>query len=77
MSIYTFRPERRSSVSLDDLHESPLVLKDFVKAIRAVRPTVTLEDVKKQDEFAQEAGKSIPSIFMYSNFDISMHTGSD
>lgn len=39
-----------------ELLEPPLVLKDFIKAIKGSRPTVSKEDVKKSDDWTQEFG---------------------
>lgn len=43
-------------VDPDALLEPPLVLKDFIKAIKSSRPTVSKEDVKKSDDWTQEFG---------------------
>ncbi|KAH8151722.1 uncharacterized protein LAJ45_04344 [Morchella importuna] len=43
-------------VDPNELQEPALVLKDFMKAIKNSRPTVSKEDVKKSDEWTQEFG---------------------
>lgn len=40
----------------DKLLEPPLVLKDFVKAVKASRPTVSGEDLKKSADWTAEFG---------------------
>ncbi|KAI1966602.1 Vacuolar protein sorting-associated protein 4 [Ophidiomyces ophidiicola] len=40
----------------DKLLEPPLTLKDFVKAIRSSRPTVSEEDLAKNDEWTKKFG---------------------
>jgi vacuolar protein-sorting-associated protein 4 len=40
----------------DKLLEPPLVLKDFVKAVKGARPTVSQEDVRKNEEWTAEFG---------------------
>ncbi|PWN41144.1 putative VPS4-vacuolar sorting protein [Ceraceosorus guamensis] len=44
------------SVDSKDLYEPPLVMNDFLRAIQAVRPTVTEADIEKHREFTAEAG---------------------
>jgi len=43
-------------VETDQLLEPPLQVKDFVKAIKASRPTVSQEDLKRSSEWTQEFG---------------------
>lgn len=43
-------------VDPDKLMEPPLELKDFIKAVRMSRPTVSKEDVKKSDDWTKEFG---------------------
>jgi vacuolar protein-sorting-associated protein 4 len=43
-------------VESDDLEEPPLVLKDFEKAIRTARPTVSGEDLKRNADWTREFG---------------------
>ncbi|KAG0633027.1 P-loop containing nucleoside triphosphate hydrolase protein [Tuber brumale] len=43
-------------VDPDKLMEPPLELKDFVKAVRMSRPTVSKEDIKKSDNWTEEFG---------------------
>ncbi|KAI9809643.1 MAG: Vacuolar protein sorting-associated protein 4 [Sarcosagium campestre] len=45
-----------TEVESDKLLEPPLMLKDFVKAVKGARPTVSQEDVKKSDEWTAEFG---------------------
>lgn len=45
-----------TSVDGDQLLEPPLVLKDFVKAVHNSRPTVSGEDLKKNEEWTKEFG---------------------
>lgn len=45
-----------TEVDSDKLLEPPLVLKDFVKAIKGARPTVSQEDIKKNVEWTAEFG---------------------
>jgi vacuolar protein-sorting-associated protein 4 len=40
----------------DQLVEPPLRVKDFVKAIKASRPTVSKEDLNRNSEWTQEFG---------------------
>lgn len=40
----------------DKLAEPPLRVKDFVKAIKASRPTVSKEDLNRNAEWTQEFG---------------------
>ena len=43
-------------VATEQLLEPPLQVKDFVKAIKASRPTVRGEDLKRSAEWTQEFG---------------------
>lgn len=45
-----------NDVKSDELHEPPLTLNDFVRAIGSARPTVTPDDIVKHIAFANEAG---------------------
>jgi vacuolar protein-sorting-associated protein 4 len=47
---------RWENIEADQLLEPPLVLKDFIKAIRNSRPTVSQEDLKRNAEWTQEFG---------------------
>lgn len=40
----------------DKLLEPPLVVKDFVRAIKASRPTVSADDLRKNAEWTAEFG---------------------
>lgn len=44
------------SVEADQLLEPPLVLKDFIKAVRNSRPTVSQEDLQRNSEWTKEFG---------------------
>ncbi|KAL7269234.1 Vacuolar protein sorting-associated protein 4 [Rhizina undulata] len=44
------------SVEPEQLMEPPLVLKDFIRAIKLSRPTVSKEDIKRSEEWTQEFG---------------------
>lgn len=44
------------SVEADQLLEPPLVLKDFIKAVRTSRPTVSGEDLKRNEDWTEEFG---------------------
>jgi vacuolar protein-sorting-associated protein 4 len=43
-------------VESERLLEPPLVLKDFVKAVKTARPTVSGQDLKKNAEWTAEFG---------------------
>lgn len=43
-------------VDSEKLLEPPLVVKDFVRAIKASRPTVSGEDLKRNSEWTAEFG---------------------
>ncbi|KFY53282.1 hypothetical protein V496_07739 [Pseudogymnoascus sp. VKM F-4515 (FW-2607)] len=45
-----------TEVDSDALLEPPLLLKDFVKAVKGSRPTVSLEDVRRNEEWTAEFG---------------------
>jgi len=40
----------------ENLLEPPLILKDFVKAVKGARPTVSGEDIAKSDAWTAEFG---------------------
>jgi vacuolar protein-sorting-associated protein 4 len=43
-------------VDTDKLLEPPLQVKDFIKAIKGARPTVSGEDLKRNEEWTKEFG---------------------
>ncbi len=43
-------------VASEHLLEPPLVLKDFVKAVKGARPTVSGQDLKRNAEWTAEFG---------------------
>ncbi len=45
-----------TEVDSDKLLEPPLTLKDFVKAVKGARPTVSAEDIKRSEEWTAEFG---------------------
>jgi vacuolar protein-sorting-associated protein 4 len=45
-----------TQVDAEQLEEPPLMLKDFVKAIKGARPTVSQEDIRKNAEWTAEFG---------------------
>ena len=45
-----------SEVESDELMEPPLTLKDFMKSLDSVRPTVSDADIKRHDEWTKESG---------------------
>ena len=45
-----------TQVETDDLLEPPLLVKDFVKAIKASRPTVSGEDLNRNAQWTEEFG---------------------
>lgn len=45
-----------TEVESDKLLEPPLILKDFVKAVKGARPTVSVEDIKRSAEWTAEFG---------------------
>ena len=46
-----------TDVDSDKLLEPPLTLKDFVKAVKSARPTVSAEDLKRSEEWTKEFGQ--------------------
>lgn len=44
------------SVDPDKLMEPPLTMKDFIKAVKNSRPTVSKEDIKKSDDWTKDFG---------------------
>lgn len=45
-----------SDVEADKLLEPPLTLKDFLRAVKSARPTVSYEDLKRSEEWTAEFG---------------------
>jgi vacuolar protein-sorting-associated protein 4 len=45
-----------TEVDSDKLLEPPLQLRDFEKAVRSARPTVSQEDIKRSEEWTNEFG---------------------
>lgn len=45
-----------TQVESDELLEPPLLLRDFEKAIKSARPTVSKEDLDKNSEWTKEFG---------------------
>ncbi|KAL2039446.1 hypothetical protein N7G274_007718 [Stereocaulon virgatum] len=45
-----------TQVDSDMLLEPPLVLKDFIKAVKGARPTVSVDDIKRSEEWTKEFG---------------------
>ncbi|RKF76258.1 Vacuolar protein sorting-associated protein 4 [Golovinomyces cichoracearum] len=45
-----------TEVDSDKLLEPPLQLKDFIKAVKGARPTVSQEDIKRSEEWTNEFG---------------------
>ncbi|KAI0312883.1 AAA-domain-containing protein [Amylostereum chailletii] len=45
-----------SDIESDELQEPPLRFVDFIKSLESVRPTVTVEDIRKHDEWTKESG---------------------
>ncbi|OBT46221.1 vacuolar protein-sorting-associated protein 4 [Pseudogymnoascus sp. WSF 3629] len=45
-----------TEVDSDALLEPPLLLKDFIKAVKSSRPTVSQEDIKRSEEWTAEFG---------------------
>lgn len=45
-----------TEVDSDALLEPPLLLKDFIKAVKSSRPTVSAEDIKRSEEWTAEFG---------------------
>jgi vacuolar protein-sorting-associated protein 4 len=48
-----------TDVGTDELQEPALTLNDFLRAVQTVRPTVTEADIKKHEEWTQDAGKLV------------------
>lgn len=44
------------TVEAEQLLEPPLVLKDFIKAVRNSRPTVSHDDLQRNTEWTEEFG---------------------
>jgi vacuolar protein-sorting-associated protein 4 len=44
------------NIEADQLLEPPLMLKDFIKAVRNSRPTVSQEDLQRNAEWTKEFG---------------------
>ena len=44
------------NVDAEQLLEPPLVLKDFIKAVRNSRPTVSQDDLQRNSEWTKEFG---------------------
>lgn len=45
-----------TDVDGDDLMEPPLTIKDFIKAVRSVKPAVSQEDIKKSEDWTRDFG---------------------
>ena len=45
-----------TEIESDKLLEPPLVLKDFIKAVKGARQTVSAEDIKRSAEWTAEFG---------------------
>jgi vacuolar protein-sorting-associated protein 4 len=45
-----------AEVDSDRLLEPPLALRDFIKAVEVSRPTVSQEDLKKNEDWTREFG---------------------
>ncbi len=45
-----------TQVETEKLLEPPLYVKDFVKAIKSARPTVSQSDLKRNEEWTKEFG---------------------
>ncbi len=45
-----------TEVDSDKLLEPPLQLKDFVKAVKGARPTVSADDIKRSEDWTAEFG---------------------
>jgi hypothetical protein len=60
-----------SDVESDELLEPALKLKDFLKSLDSVRPTVTEADIKRHDDWTKESGTSLicdPSELLWSPY---------
>ncbi|KAF8758757.1 Cytochrome P450 sterol C22-desaturase [Rhizoctonia solani] len=59
-----------TDVGTDELQEPALTLNDFVRAVQTVRPTVTEADIKKHEEWTQDAvffdpvARRIPKMYL-------------
>lgn len=47
----------------DELQEPPLTLKDFLMSLDNTRPTVTMSDIAKHEEWTKESGMYSPTVF--------------
>ena len=45
-----------TEIDSEKLLEPPLLLKDFVKAIKSARPTVSVDDLQKSADWTREFG---------------------
>ena len=45
-----------TEIETDQLLEPPLLVKDFVKAIKGARPTVSSEDLHRNEDWTKEFG---------------------
>ena len=45
-----------TEVEPEEMVEPPLTLRDFVKAVKSARPTVSKEDIKKSDDWTEQFG---------------------
>lgn len=45
-----------TEVDADKLLEPPLTVKDFVKAVKGARPTVSQDDIARSEEWTKEFG---------------------
>jgi len=45
-----------TEVDSDKMLEPPLALKDFVKAVKGARPTVSADDLKRNEDWTAEFG---------------------
>jgi len=45
-----------SDIESDELMEPPLKIGDFLKSLDSVRPTVTMSDIERHDEWTKESG---------------------
>jgi hypothetical protein len=61
-----------SEVESDELLEPPLKLKDFLKSLDSVRPTVTEADIKRHDDWTKESGTSLQLSF-FKTYDPVIH----
>lgn len=49
-----------SDIESDELMEPPLRIGDFLKSLDSVRPTVTMSDIERHNEWTKESGKLVP-----------------